>query len=163
GAAPAASPAPAPPPVAPAVERAIPVAPADERVVTPAVTEPPPRKPDEADYRRLLVAAERRYDAGKFLDAIADYRRAIGIRSTARAHVGLARALYDANKAKDALKELELAIQDDGHYAPAWLLLGEIHQGDGRTRQARAAYERFLQLEPNGEQASAVREIVSRM
>jgi tetratricopeptide (TPR) repeat protein len=154
------APAPAAAAPAPAEQATVQVGPADKLVVTPAV---PKKVDDAADYRRLLAAGERKYDSGKFLDAISDYRRAIAIRSTARAHAGLARALYDANKAKDALKELELAIQDDGRYAPAWLLLGEIHQGDGRTKQARAAYERFLQLEPNGEQANAVREIVSRM
>ncbi len=158
------APAPAPVPPAPPQKATVEVAPSEKLVVKPvAPAEPPPRKPDEADYRRLLAAGERKYDSGKFLDAITDYRRAIAIRSTARAHAGLARALYDANRSKDALKEIELAIQDDGRYAPAWLLLGEIHQGDGRAKQARAAYERFLQLEPRGDQADAVREIVSRL
>jgi len=50
----------------------------------------------------------------------------------------------------------------EGRYPPAWLMLGEIHQNDGRAKQARAAYERFLQLEPKGEQAKAVREILAR-
>jgi CheY-like chemotaxis protein len=120
-----------------------------------------PRRADDGDYRRILAAAERKYEAGRFLDAIADYRRALAVRSTGPGHVGLARALYDANRAAEALRELDRAIQEDGRYAPAWLLLGEIHQGEGRARQARAAYERFLQLEPRGERAAAVREIVS--
>ncbi len=49
----------------------------------------------------------------------------------------------------------------EGHLVAVFL--GEVHQGEGRTKQARAAYERFLQLEPKGEQADAVRQIVSRM
>jgi Tfp pilus assembly protein PilF len=92
---------------------------------------------------------------------MSEYRRAIAIRDTGPARVGLARALYDANRAGDARRELERAIQQDGRYAPAWLLLGEIHQGEGRTSQARAAYERFLQLEPRGDRAAAVRQIIS--
>jgi Tfp pilus assembly protein PilF len=62
----------------------------------------------------------------------------------------------------EALRELDTAIQVDGRYAPAWLLLGEIEQGEGKLRQARAAYERFLQLSPNAEQAGAVREIIAK-
>jgi len=49
----------------------------------------------------------------------------------------------------------------DGRYAPAWLLLGEIHQAGGRAAQARAAYERFLQLAPSGEQSRTVRGILA--
>jgi tetratricopeptide (TPR) repeat protein len=120
----------------------------------------PPRRPDD-DYRRLLAAAERKYEAGRFPEAIADYRRALAVRATGPAHVGLARALYDANRSGEALRELDRAIQQEGRYAPAWLLLGEINQGEGRAGQARAAYERFLQLEPRGERAAAVREIIS--
>ena len=99
---------------------------------------------------------------GRFAGAIADYRRAVAIRATAPALIGLARALYDSNKPAEALRALDQGIQTDGRYAPGWLLLGEIHQGEGRTKQARAAYERFLQLEPKGEQAQAVREIIAK-
>jgi Tfp pilus assembly protein PilF len=74
----------------------------------------------------------------------------------------LARALYDANRSTEAMRELDVAIGVDGNYAPAWLLLGEIHQGEGRNRQARSAYERFLKLEPRGERAQAVREIIAK-
>mgnify|MGYP003347148517 CR=1 FL=1 len=42
-------------------------------------------------------------------------------------------------------------------HAHALVLLGEIHQGEGRNKQARAAYERYLKLQPRGEQAQAVR------
>ena len=40
-------------------------------------------------------------------------------------------------------QQVETAIQIDGRYPPAWLLLGEIHQAEGRNKQARAAYERW--------------------
>jgi len=156
------SPAPAPTP-APAAPPTAAAAPAVETAAVPPAPPPPaPKKPDEADYRRFLASAERKYDSGRFLDAIGDYRRALSVRSTGPAHVGLARALYDANRAGEALREIETGIQVDGRYAPAWLLLGEIHQGEGRKKQARAAYERFLQLEPKGERAQAVREIIAK-
>ncbi len=131
-------------------------------VPEPAAAPPPARRNDEAEHRRLLSAAERKYEAGRFLDAIEDYRRALAVKSSGPAHVGLARALYDANRSRDALRELDVAIDVDARYAPAWLLLGEIHQGEGRNRQAKTAYERFLVLEPRGERAQAVREIIAK-
>jgi CheY-like chemotaxis protein len=150
----------APPSAAPEPPPAIAVPAPPARARPPAA--PAPRKPDEADQRRLLAAADQKYEVGRFAEAIADYRRAVAIRATAPALVGLSRALYDSNKQVEALRTLEQAIQDDGRYAPAWLLLGEIHQAEGRNVQAKAAYERFLQLEPRGEQSQAVREIVAK-
>jgi CheY-like chemotaxis protein len=174
--APAQPPAPAapaaPPPAAAgsAAPAAEPTAPAAAAVVVavPAASTPPARvpaaasqrKPDDGEYRRLFTGAERKYEAGRFLEAIAEYRRALAVRSTGAARVGLARALYDANRSGEALRELEQAVATDGRQPAAWLLLGEIHQGEGRTRQARAAYQRFLQLETKGERAAAVRQII---
>jgi CheY-like chemotaxis protein len=119
-------------------------------------------KADEGEYRRLLADAELKYESGRFAEAIAGYQRAIAIRPTAPALVGLSRAYYDSSRPAQALRALDEAIQEDGRYAQAWMLLGEIHQGEGRNRQAKSAYERFLQLEPRGERATAVREILAR-
>ncbi|BDG02600.1 response regulator [Anaeromyxobacter oryzae] len=151
------TPSPAAPPAAPAPAAAT----AGASPAAPAAPPPAPRH-DDADARRLLAIAEKKYESGRFMDAIDDYRRALAIRQTAPGHVGLARALYDANRSRDALRELDRAVALDGGYAPAWLLLGEIHQGEGRAPQARAAYQRFLQLEPRSEQARAVREILAK-
>ena len=71
--------------------------------------------------------AERKYNSGDFLAAIGDYRKAASIQPSAPAHVGLARALYDANRTTEALSELRVATRVDPTYAPAYLLLGEIH------------------------------------
>ncbi len=161
----AAAPAPAPTPAAP---EPVPPAAPERTTVAPAPpappvrAAPPPKKPQDSEYRRLLAAAEKKYEVGRFAEAIADYRRAVAVRADGPALVGLSRALYDSNKPAEALRTLEQAIQADGRYPPAWLLLGEIHQGEGRNKQAKAAYERFLQLAPRGDQAQAVREIITK-
>jgi hypothetical protein len=157
---PVTEPAPPSPAPAPAPEAAAPQAPPPR--TRPARPAPTAKKFDEVEHRRVLTAADRKYEMGRFTEAIADYRRAVAMRANAPALVGLARALYDSNKAAEATRTLDLAIKAEGDYAPAWLLLGEIHQGEGRNRQAKAAYERFLQLEPRGEQSQAVREIVAK-
>ncbi|MCM2334441.1 MAG: tetratricopeptide repeat protein, partial [Anaeromyxobacteraceae bacterium] len=94
----------------------------------------------------------------------ADFRRALGARPSAPAFVGLARALYDSNPANagEALRALDGAIRLDPRYAQAHLLVGVIHQDEGRKAQARAAYERFLQLQPTGPQAADVRQILAK-
>jgi len=155
--APAPTPA-APEPVPPAAAERTTVAPAPP--APPVRAAPPPKKQEDSEYRRLLATAEKKYEMGRFAEAIADYRRAVAVRADGPALVGLSRALYDSNKPAEALRTLEQAIQADGRYPPAWLLLGEIHQGEGRNKQAKAAYERFLQLAPRGDQAQAVREII---
>jgi cytochrome c-type biogenesis protein CcmH/NrfG len=182
--APEAAPAGAAAPVASAPEREAKVAPASApsaadpapslraESVPPVVAAPAPAaaapvaqpaRDPEAQLKRLLAAGERHYQSGSFTAAIEEFSRAVSIRPSAPALVGLARALYDANRSREALAELERAVALDARYAPAHLLLGEIHQGDGRTKQARAAYERFLALEPDGEQARAVRAILTRL
>jgi hypothetical protein len=121
-----------------------------------------PARSEDADFRRLLASADRKYQQGRFEDAISDYRRAAALRPGAQVQVGLARALYDARRNGDALRALELALEQDQTYAPAWLLLGELHQADHRVPEARSAYERFLALNPRGDQARAVREILAK-
>jgi len=112
--------------------------------------------------QRLVASAEKRYEKGDFSGAVAEYRRSLAARATPAGFVGLGRALYDSNQTAEALKVLDAAQKLDPNYAPAWLLLGEILQGEGKAAQARTAYQRFLQLQPTGEQARAVREIIAK-
>jgi CheY-like chemotaxis protein len=176
-AAPAPAPAPAPetasPAAAPAEAAAAPAptpAAAAPVAAPSAVSEPltvtvpaaPPARNIDADYTRLLASAERNYESGRFPEAVDGFRRAVALKPTAAANVGLARALYDGNRPKDALRALEAATTINRSYAPAYLLLGEIHQAESRKAEARAAYQRFLALQPTGDQAKAVREILAR-
>ncbi|HET9554727.1 MAG TPA: tetratricopeptide repeat protein, partial [Anaeromyxobacteraceae bacterium] len=135
----------------------------------PAAAEPPPTAqpaapavPPAVLAQRLLAAAEKRYETGDFAGAVGEYRRSLAAKPGAPGFVGLARALYDSNRSAEALQALDGALKLDGRYPAAWLLLGEIHQAEGRVPQARAAYERFLALQPGGEQAAAVRQILAK-
>jgi CheY-like chemotaxis protein len=173
-AAPPAPAAPAPetpgPAAAPGGVAAAPAPTAAAAAAASAVSEPltvalpaaPPARSVDGDYTRLLASAERKYESGRFPEAVDDFRRAVALKPTAAANVGLARALYDGNRARDALRALEAATTINRSYAPAYLLLGEIHQAESRKSEARAAYQRFLALQPTGDQAKAVREILAR-
>ncbi len=112
--------------------------------------------------RKLVTSAEKKYERGDFAGAVAEFRRSLAVKATPSGLVGLARAQYDSNQTAEALKVLETAQKTDPRYAPTYLLLGEIQQGEGRLAQAKASYQRFLQLQPTGEQARAVREIIAK-
>jgi tetratricopeptide (TPR) repeat protein len=128
----------------------------------PAEVAPAPPRNADAEYRRLFASAERKYEQGRFEEAIAEYRRAAAIHGGAEVQVNLARAYYDAGRTPEALRAVALALQQDQGHAPAWLLLGEMHQAAHEVEQARNAYQQFLVLQPKGEQARAVREILAK-
>jgi CheY-like chemotaxis protein len=165
---PTAAPAPAPatatavPPPAAPPEPAAAAAPAPPQPAPPAAAPAAPRPPPEVVHAQLLASAERKYEAGNYGAAASDFRKAVELKESGRALVGLARALYDANRGADARRALERAVKVEPTYADAYLLLGEIHQAEGRVPEARAAYEQFLVLQPKGDQARAVREILAK-
>lgn len=152
-------------------------APAQASAPTPAAAETPrvaqrPASPEpggapgageEEVYRRAMVSAERKYRAGNFSGAVAEYRRAIAVRETSAALAGMGRALYDGNQAVPAQEALLRAIEIDRRNANAWLTLGEIYLGQGRHEQARRAYLRYLELEPNGRYARDVRSVLQHL
>jgi cytochrome c-type biogenesis protein CcmH/NrfG len=111
-----------------------------------------------------VAAGDKRYELGDFAGAVSEYRRSLATRPSAPAFVGLARALYDSNpqNAAEAVRALDGAVRVDPRYAQAYLLYGVIHQDEGRKAQARAAYEKFLQLQPTGPQAADVRQILAK-
>ena len=124
---------------------------------TPAVT-----SPDES-YRKAFESAERKAQSANFLGAVSDYRKALLFRETSEALAGLGRALFDASQPGPALDALKRAVQIDPNNAEAWVTLGEVYLLDDRTREARAAYERYLELRPDGRFAADVRAVLARM
>lgn len=175
--APAVAPAPvAAPPLVPGPAPSAPqaAAPAPASTTSPAVSQPPPVVPPAASpgpggagqdevYRRAMASAERKYRAGNFSGAVADYRRAIAARKTSAALAGMGRALYDGNQAGPAQDALLRAIEIDRRNANAWLTLGEIYVGQDRIEEARHAYLRYLELEPNGRYARDVRSVLQQL
>jgi Flp pilus assembly protein TadD len=110
-----------------------------------------------------MEAGARKYRAQAFAAAAAEYRRAVRIRETGDALAALGRALYDAGRTAEAGVELRRAVEVDPGSAPAWLALGEVHLARGEAAAARAAYERYLELEPRGRWARDVRQVLDRL
>jgi Flp pilus assembly protein TadD len=123
----------------------------------------PPASPEEESYRKAFESAERKAQSANFLAAVSDYRKALLFKETSEAQAGLGRALFDASQPGPALDALKRAVQLDPNNAEAWVTLGEVYLLDDRTREARAAYERYLELRPDGRFAADVRAVLARM
>ncbi len=152
------------PPASPSIEvgGSAPDSPAASGGRGPEPSTPTPTPPDDG-YQRALDAAQRKYEAGNFTAAIAEYRLAIALRETSPALAGLGRALYDANQPGPALRALRRAVEVDDRNAEAYIALGEIYLGDKRFAEARRSYKRYLALEPHGRYAADVRSVLAQM
>jgi len=122
-----------------------------------------PRAAPRDAYLEAMEAGAREYRAQAFAAAATEYRRASRIRETGDALAALGRALYDAGRTAEAGIELRRAVRVDPGSAAAWLALGEVHLARGEAAEARAAYERYLEIEPRGRWARDVRQVLGRL
>ena len=99
-------------------------------------------------------------------DAIASFRRAIrearGFQP--EAHTGLALLLEEKGLNEEAAAEFRTAINQLSDSEPViYQLLGSIYEKMERYKEAVEAYEKYLQLAPEGNLAPAVRSIIDQL
>lgn len=75
----------------------------------------------------------------------------------------VARAALDEKRNHEAAAWARKAIAVDANFADAFVYLGAAENQLGHSHAAREAYGRYLQLEPNGEQADSVRAIIDSL
>ena len=105
-------------------------------------------------------------EAGHDDEAIRSFRRAIreagGFQP--EAHVGLARVLEDKGQFAEAVVELRTAIDQLSDSEPViYQMLGAAYERLEKPKEAVAAYEKYLQLSPNGSYAAAIRSILNQL
>jgi tetratricopeptide (TPR) repeat protein len=105
-------------------------------------------------------------EAGSDAQAIAAFRRSIreagGFQP--EAHVGLARVLEDKGQFAEAVVELRKALDQLSDSEPIiYQMLGAAYEKLEKPKQAVAAYEKYLQLAPNGSYAAAIRSILDQL
>ncbi len=98
--------------------------------------------------------------------AITAFRRSIrearGLQP--EAHTGLARVLEDQGKYAEATTEFRTAINQLSDTEPAlYQLLGAAYEKQQNYKEAVAAYEKYLQLAPEGTYASAIRSFIDQL
>ena len=105
-------------------------------------------------------------EEGNFDQAIRSFRRSIreagGFQPEAR--VGLARVLEDKGQFAEAVVELRAAIDQLSDSEPViYQMLGAAYEKLEKPKEAVAAYEKYLQLAPNGSYAAAIRSILEQL
>lgn len=105
-------------------------------------------------------------EAGSDAEAIRSFRRAI--REAAgfqpEAHVGLARVLEDKGQFAEAVVELRKALDQLSDSEPViYQMLGAAYERLEKPKEAVAAYEKYLELAPNGSYAAAIRSILEQL
>jgi tetratricopeptide (TPR) repeat protein len=99
-------------------------------------------------------------------DAIKAYRRSIreGAGFQPEAHVGLARVYEDNGDFNEAIIELRKALDQLADSEPViYQMLGSAYEKVQKPKEAVAAYEKYLELAPNGSYASAIRSILDQL
>ncbi len=105
-------------------------------------------------------------EAGSDAEAIRAFRRSIreagGFQP--EAHVGLARVLEDKGQFAEAIVELRKALDQLSDSEPViYQMLGAAYERLEKPKEAVAAYEKYLQLAPNGSYAAAIRSILDQL
>jgi len=99
-------------------------------------------------------------------DAIRSFRRAIreGGGVQPEAYVGLARVLEDKGQFAEAIVEYKKALVQLSDSEPViYQMLGAAYERIEKPKEAVAAYEKYLQLAPNGSYAAAIRSILDQL
>ena len=99
-------------------------------------------------------------------DAIASFRRAIreGRGFQPEAHTGLALLLEEKGSNEEAVTEFRAALAQLSDSEPViYQLLGAVYEKMEKYKEAVAAYEKYLQLAPEGNLAPAVRSIIDQL
>jgi tetratricopeptide (TPR) repeat protein len=99
-------------------------------------------------------------------DAIRSFRRAIreGAGFQPEAHVGLARIYEDQGDFAAAVVELRKAIDQLSDSEPViYQMLGAAYEKVNKPKEAVVAYEKYLELAPNGSYAAAIRSIIQQL
>ena len=105
-------------------------------------------------------------EAGSDTQATVAFRRSIreagGVQP--EAHVGLARVLEDKGQFAEAVVELRKALDQLSDSEPViYQMLGAAYEKLEKPKEAVAAYEKYLQLAPNGSYAAAIRSILDQL
>lgn len=118
-------------------------------------------------YPEASAVEGRIYREEAFTDeAIRSFQRAIreGGGFQPEAHVGLARIYEDQGYYSTAAFELRKAIDQLSDSEPViYQMLGAAYEKINKPKEAVAAYEKYLELAPNGSYAAAIRSIIQQL
>ncbi|MEW5855686.1 MAG: tetratricopeptide repeat protein, partial [Myxococcota bacterium] len=119
---------------------------------------------DEKAFQKHLKKGQQLIEKGNSKAALGELQKALAIKPrSAAALTALGNAHYELEDNGAAVKALKSALSVDPRYAHAYVLLGAVYQSQGKRDDARAAYEKYLSLEPNGRFARDVQIILKSL
>lgn len=99
-------------------------------------------------------------------DAIRSFRRSIreGAGVQPEAYVGMAKVLEDKGQFAEAIVEYKKALAQLSDSEPViYQMLGAAYERVEKPKEAVTAYEKYLELAPNGSYAGAIRSILTQL
>jgi len=139
-------------------------APGDAAVPRDAAVSDASRKLAE-DIKQSKVLMDQANDAlqeGELDEAIKLANASIKLRRTSRAYLVRAQALQRLEQVEEALSSIEEAEKLSPRFPMVFELRGRILWAARREDEARVAFERFLELSPNGATAAQIRQLINR-
>ena len=136
------------------------------RVVPPAGSAGP-REPGAgagdtvAEAKTLFDKARDAFADGAFSRAFELAEASLRLRKTARTYLLRAQAAQRLDRIAEALASVDAAARLAPEFATVWELRGRILWAAQRRDEARAAFERFLALEPDDSKAASVRRLLN--
>ncbi len=131
----------------------------DERMADPKVARELP-----AAFPQLLAACRQAFTEKRGKDAETACLAAKDANpDSAEACALLGHALFNRKKRREALPWAERAVALDPKRADAYVIIGGVKQAAGDAASAKAAYKKYLELEPTGQYAADLRAIVDSL
>jgi hypothetical protein len=132
-----------------------PVTPGTPAAAPPATGE---AKPDPGKEAKALLVKSKKALAESNAEAALLYAdQALELKRSARAHLARAQALHAMGRTEDALAAIDRSIAMSDDFAEGWLNRGRALDMLKRTGEARAAFARYLELQPTGATADEIR------
>ncbi|MCI0661287.1 MAG: tetratricopeptide repeat protein [Acidobacteria bacterium] len=103
---------------------------------------------------------------GLYDDALTSYHTSLKQTNnfSPEAHTGTAMIYQDRNLSEEAIKHFQTAIAQANDTEPiVYFLLGSILEREYRNKEAVESYEKYLRLQPNTTQASALRSVLKQL
>ncbi|MBL9037183.1 MAG: zinc-ribbon domain-containing protein [Archangium sp.] len=125
---------------------------------------PKPKAEPKLDFDGMLAKGESLLSAEKPEQAMSMFGRAADLRpDRVEPMVGRGLALLDMGNALAAQASFEQALRLNGRYGPAIMGLAEAYRAQKKNDKAIEAYEKYLDVMPEGSEANVARNNIQRL
>lgn len=122
------------------------------------------KKNEDKEYMDIMVRARNLIGERKLDEAMALYYKSLEIKPGASySLLGISKVWLEKGDLEKSYEFAKKSAAASSRNDQAWLMLGTVCQYLGKNDEARAAYEKFLKLKPQGQTSDEVRDILKSM